>query len=72
VLTTPMAKQPRHVYLAIVHFAPLGSPPYAAVELCEPSLRRLRIDETRDVRDPTALVVCQSALARIEELELPH
>jgi hypothetical protein len=33
-------------------------------------LCRLRIDETRDIGDPTALVVREHALTRIEELEL--
>ena len=46
---TEGAKQPRHVYLAIVHFAPFGSPPHTAAELCEPDLRPLRIDETGDL-----------------------
>src|SRR5215204_5370320 len=71
-IETEGAEQPRHLDLAIVHFAPLGSPPHTAVEFREPGLRRLRIDETRDVRDPTALVVRENAFGRIEELELRH
>jgi hypothetical protein len=56
-IETVVSEEPWHVYLAIVHFAPLGSPPDTAVELSKPSLRRLRIHETRDIGDPTALVV---------------
>src|SRR4030095_234040 len=71
-IETEVSEEPWHVYLAIVHFAPLGSPPDTAVELREPGLCPLRIDETRDVGDPAALVVRENAVARIEELELRH